>query len=126
MTVEQIYAVLGEAAAHNVEDCMRKDRSLIDEQLLKNDDGKPCPTLVPLRAIWDIAEVREYGVKKYGSRESWRSVSVERYRDALFRHLLKYLADPHGVDEESGIKHYKHLLCNAAFIAELEDGNNET
>lgn len=126
MTVEQIYVMLDNAIYQNDEAGMKKYRAMLDEQLLKNDDGKPCPTLVPLRAIWDIAEVREYGVKKYGSRESWRSVSVERYRDALFRHLLKYLADPQGVDEESGIKHYKHLLCNAAFIAELEDGNNET
>lgn len=123
MTVEQIYAMLEDAADHNDEDGMKKYRALLDEQVLKNDDGKLCPTLVPLRAIWDIAEVREYGVKKYGARESWREVSVERYRDALYRHLLLYLADPQGVDEESGIKHYKHLLCNAAFIAELEDGN---
>ena len=93
------------------------------DQQAKADAGKVDPTLVPVQAILDIAEVREYGNRKYpeGGRDNWRQVSVERYRAALFRHLLAYLRNPKGKDEESGIEHYKHLICNAAFICELED-----
>ena len=47
-------------------------------------------------------------------------MEAERYREAAFRHFLKYIDDPDGVDEESGIKHRKHLECNLAFLAELE------
>lgn len=91
----------------------------------KNDQGKPRPTLVPVEAIEDITEVREYGCKKYGDPENWRKVEVERYVDALYRHLLAYIRDPKGRDKESGIKHYKHIICNAAFICALERGGED-
>ena len=91
----------------------------MNNQSAKADAGKIDLTLVPTKAIRDCAIVREYGNKKYGSRDNWKDVSVERYTAALFRHLLAFEDDPHGVDEESGIPHYKHLLCNACFISAL-------
>lgn len=91
----------------------------------KFDKGKPKLTLVPQQIIYDIAQVREYGVKKYGSNENWKSVEIERYRDATYRHFLSYLKDPKGVDSESGIEHLKHLACNIAFLCELEVMDNE-
>ena len=81
-------------------------------QEAKSDKGKIRPTLVPRQIIRDIAVVREYGDKKYGSTDNWKQVEIERYRDALCRHLLAYLDDPKSVDEESGISHYKHMACN--------------
>ena len=93
------------------------------DQTAKADAGKIRPTLVPIEAIEDIAIVRDYGDKKYGSTDNWKQVEVQRYRDALFRHLLAYLKDPKSKDEESGIEHYKHLICNAAFICALERGD---
>ena len=95
-----------------------------NDQSVKADAGKPRLTLVPQRILYDIAEVREYGINKYGKKESWRKVEIERYRDAAFRHFLSYLKNPQGVDEESGLKHIKHLACNIAFLCELEDDNN--
>lgn len=91
----------------------------MNNQEAKADAGKLDLTLVPTKAIRDCAIVREYGNKKYGSRDNWKQVSVERYTAALYRHLLAFIEDPHGVDEESGIQHYKHLLCNACFISAL-------
>lgn len=93
-------------------------------QEAKADAGKIRPTLVPIEAIEDIAVVRGYGNRKYGSSDNWKTVEVERYRDALFRHLLAYLKDPKGKDEESGIEHYKHMICNCAFICALEREDN--
>ena len=93
----------------------------MNDQTIKADAGKRRLTLVPHQIIYDIAEVREYGVNKYGEKESWKKVEIERYRDAMYRHLLAYLKDPSGVDEESGIKHLKHLACNVAFLCELEE-----
>ena len=94
----------------------------MSDQSIKADAGKARLTLVPQQIIWDIAEVREYGLKKYGSAENWKKVEIERYRDATFRHFLRYLKDPNGVDEESGLPHLKHLACNIAFLCELEKG----
>jgi len=86
----------------------------------KHDEGKLDLTLVPRQIIWDIAAVREYGNKKYGDPDNWKTVEITRYRAAAFRHLLAYLEDPHGVDEESGLLHLSHLACNIAFLCELE------
>lgn len=90
------------------------------DQTAKADAGKPRLTLVPRRIITAIARVRMYGNEKYHDPENWRQVEPERYRDALFRHLLAYLDDPHGVDDESGLPHLWHLACNVAFLCEME------
>lgn len=89
-------------------------------QEAKADSGKPRVTLVPRKMIYDIARIREYGNRKYGDPENWRTVDPERYRDAMMRHMLAYLDDPHGVDEESGLPHLWHLACNVAFLCEME------
>lgn len=97
----------------------RKGDYMLD-QTAKADAGKIRPTLVPTQLIKDVAEVREYGNRKYGSSDNWKQVEVQRYRDALCRHLLAYIDDPKSVDEESGIPHYKHMACNCAFICAME------
>lgn len=89
--------------------------------LAKDDSGKRKLSLVPRKIIWDIAAIREYGNAKYGDPDNWRKVEPERYRDAAFRHFLKYLDDPNGVDDESGLPHLWHLACNIAFLCEMED-----
>ena len=95
----------------------------------KADSGKPRPTLVPLQIIWEIAKVRGYGLEKYPQtgRDGWREIDIERIRDAMLRHCLRYIEDPHGVDEESGLPHLSHLACNIAFLCEMEaEPKNET
>ena len=89
----------------------------------KSDKGKARLSLVPRRIIWDVAAIREYGNNKYpdGGPDNWRGVEPERYRDAAYRHFLKYLDDPRGVDSESGLPHLWHLACNIAFLCEMED-----
>lgn len=96
-----------------------------DNQEAKADAGKPNLTLVPTQIVRDIAEVREYGNRKYGSRDNWKNVELERYIAALYRHLLSVVEDPLSVDSESGIEHYKHIACNAAFICEMLKGEGK-
>lgn len=88
----------------------------------KDTKCKPKTSLVPPQILFDIAEVREYGNKKYpsGGKDNWKHVDINDYKDALLRHTLKYLQDPKGKDSESGIEHYKHMACNIAFICEME------
>lgn len=89
----------------------------------KQDYGKAKLSLVPRRIIWDVATIREYGNNKYpdGGPDNWRRVEPERYRDAAYRHFLRYLDDPKSVDAESGLPHLWHLACNIAFLCEMED-----
>ena len=103
-----------------------EERAMIDRQAAKQDAGKPRLSLVPSQIIWDIAQVREYGNVKYHDPDNWRTVELERYIDALYRHFLRFLDDPKGKDEESGLEHYKHMACNMAFIcAMLAQGKEE-
>lgn len=93
----------------------------MNDQTIKADAGKARLSLVPMRILYDIAEVRQYGVQKYGDNTNWKRVELNRYIDALLRHLTAFVEDPESVDEESGIEHYKHMACNMAFICALID-----
>lgn len=91
------------------------------DQRLKADAGKPRLSLVPMQMVWDVAAVRDWATaNKYPDPESWRKVEISRYRDALLRHTLRYIANPDGLDEESGLPHLYHIATNVAFLAELE------
>ena len=91
----------------------------MNDQTIKADAGKAQLRLVPWQIVYDIAEVREYGNRKYGDSESWRRVEIDRYVDAMLRHILAFVTDLHSCDDESGIEHYKHAECNLAFLSEL-------
>lgn len=86
---------------------------------LKHDGGKPRLSLVPGEAIEAIGAVMTHGAEKY-SPNSWRKVDPERYRDALMRHVCKWLKDPHGLDDDSGMPHLWHIITNAAFLCVLD------
>ena len=85
----------------------------------KMDKGKPEIRYVPMQIVYDIAEVRAYGNRKYKDPHNWKTVEVERYIDALGRHFIEFIRDSKAKDSESGIEHYKHIACNIAFICEL-------
>lgn len=111
-----------EALNNAVKERMRETiKAALNKQQAKADAGKPQLTLVPRAILPAIARVREYGTKKYGDPDNWKQVDKQRYRDAMFRHLLSYLDDPTGTDEESGLPHLWHVACNVAFLCELED-----
>jgi len=87
---------------------------------VKADAGKPQLSLAPINELWKaVARVREFGVKKY-EKNNWKTVEVERYYDALYRHIGACLDDPHAIDSESGLPHMWHVACNISFILELD------
>lgn len=85
----------------------------------KADQGKVRPTLVPASLVWAVAKIREYGCKKYHDPENWKRVEPQRYKDALYRHLLAYFGGEKN-DQESGLPHLWHAACNIAFLIEME------
>ena len=89
-------------------------------QEAKADGGKFRPTLVPPSLVCAVAIVREYGCRKYKDPDNWKRVEPQRYRDAMYRHLLAYL-DGELYDQESGLPHLWHAVTNAAFLIELEE-----
>lgn len=96
----------------------KPEKALGCDQQAKADAGKPRLTLVPMQILFDIAAIREYGNKKYKDPDNWKKVEPERYREAAFRHFLRYIDEPASVDEESGLPHLWHLATNIAFLAQ--------
>lgn len=88
---------------------------------LKDDGGKLMWNLLPWKAVEGMIKVLTFGAKKY-SPNGWRTVpsAKERYLAALLRHIAAMHAGE-TVDKESGLRHIDHALCNAAFLAELEE-----
>lgn len=85
----------------------------------KDTKGKLKLSLAPTQIVRDVTEVRQYGLAKYPyGVDNWKKVDNQDWIDALYRHLLLFIEDPFGKDEESGIEHYKHMACNMAFICE--------
>lgn len=98
----------------------------MSDQTAKKDAGKLEISLVPVQIVRDVAEVRMFAVHgKYPDPDGWKRVELQRYIEAMLRHTLAFWEDPHSVDEESGIPHYKHAECNWAFISELMKGKDK-
>lgn len=86
----------------------------------KLDDGKLLAGILQQwpRALTAILEVATFGAEKY-TRGGWQYVEngVERYTDAMFRHLLKEPLEP--IDPDSGLSHDAHVAWNALSRLEL-------
>jgi hypothetical protein len=86
---------------------------------IKHDEGKPLVLKGFLRqfplAIEAVARVSEFGAEKY-TWGGWETVpeGVERYGEALARHLLQ-----EGYDAESNMVHAAHAAWNAMARLEL-------
>jgi hypothetical protein len=94
-----------------------------DEIGIKYDDEKPCMGFLfksfP-NALRKVSKQNDYGAKKY-SPMNWKKVSIERYEDALSRHLVAALENPNAIDE-SGQEHLAAVAWNAMALIELKHG----
>jgi len=71
-------------------------------------------------ALEQVGWVGTHGAAKY-SPDGWLSVpnGQERYKDALYRHLIAYECGQ-DVDKDSDLLHLAHLAWNSLAILELE------
>lgn len=96
----------------------------MNDQKFKADAGKLRPSLLlegMPRALMLVVAVLSYGAQKYEA-HSWKGVAQYRYKDARLRHMFDELAGLGVTDEESGLWHKAHELCNALFILEQDLG----
>lgn len=69
-------------------------------------------------AINQMAGVMEYGEKKYGDRYNWRKgQDPMKVMDSLLRHATA-IQNGEMLDQESGLPHTGHMMCNVALLAE--------
>lgn len=82
-------------------------------------------SLIPPAIIKGVRATRLYGLKKYHDPDNWRKVEPQRYWDALLRHVLAAWNDWKAVDPESDMPHLWHIACNAAFLMQYMEEENE-
>jgi hypothetical protein len=72
-------------------------------------------------ALADVAEVTTYGANKYTA-NGWVNVpnGIDRYTDALYRHLFLY-SSGQNLDSESNLTHLSHAAWNILAIIELTE-----
>ena len=91
---------------------------------IKNDrkDNKLMWELLPLEDIEDVVKVYTEGANKYGV-NTWQNLEngYNRYKAALFRHLLEY-EKGNEYDEETGCRHLAQVVWNV--IAMLHISKN--
>lgn len=81
---------------------------------LKFDTGKLRWDLLPWEPVEEVVKIMTYGAEKYGA-NNWQKIDIERYWAALFRHLIAFRKGEEA-DQESGLSHISHALCNLVFI----------
>lgn len=82
----------------------------------RDNEGKPQYSLLSLEALEPCVRVLEYGCKKY-ARANWKKgQKMSSLMDSTIRHLSKIL-EGELVDEESGLSHLGHAMCNLMFAA---------
>ena len=96
-----------------------------DNQGAKADQNKPRLTLVPPQIMFEIEKIRAYGNKKYCSPDNWKSVSPDRYWEALIRHVFAAWNNFRAIDPESGLPHLSHIACNCAFLLQMMEWEKE-
>lgn len=93
---------------------------IVNNEEFKQTVGKLVLSRVPASLDRAVAQVRGYGVTKYGDNQNWRKAPRQEYAEAFYRHANAMRE--HGIDainEESGLPHLWHALCDGAFIVDL-------
>lgn len=89
----------------------------------KFDLMKPDWSLMNLDTIEGVVKVLTMGAKKY-DRHNWVNVEPYRYYSATLRHLTDYQRG-NSIDEESGLHHLYHAMCNLYFLIEHEKNGSK-
>ena len=85
----------------------------------KDDQGKDRWDLLPLGLVQHVVQVFTFGATKYAP-DTWQHVEngYDRYKAALFRHLVKHESGEI-CDEESGLPHLAHAAWNALVLIQF-------
>lgn len=81
--------------------------------------GKPDYSLIPLCTLEDEAKVWAMGREKYGEWNWARGMKWSVPFACMLRHMAAWQAGQ-DIDEESGISHIAHIMCNARMLALYE------
>ncbi len=84
----------------------------------RHNEGKPRWGLLPWDGLLTCVQVLEAGARKYADRNWERGLQWVETSECLIRHLTAWLQGEDR-DDESGLDHTAHVLCNALFLATM-------
>lgn len=94
------------------------------DDFIKADEGKLQWSLMPFEQLEDVVRVLMNGAKKY-SRDNWKNCDdLNRYKDALMRHVTSYIKGEIN-DPEDNLSHLAHAMCNCLFLMYFDDIHQE-
>lgn len=67
--------------------------------------------LIPPIAMFELAQVMEYGARKYSPR-NWEGISVDDHLNHALQHIFAYMAG------DRSDNHLSHLLARSAMVVE--------
>lgn len=82
---------------------------------------KPRFSLLPTNAIWQVAQVAEFGAVKHGEYKHEATPPFE-YMNKALRHLFQAMNTE--LDPESGLKHVAHAALDCILALESWDNEN--
>lgn len=85
------------------------------EEAKRYNSNKIMPDLIPPEVIYYLSAVFTEGGLKYGFRNWESGFKFSVLLNSLERHLLAFKSGE-DIDEESGLPHLAHLLCNASML----------
>lgn len=83
---------------------------------LRFNTGKSRIDLAPADAMFHVGKVLAMGAEKYDEHNWEKGMPYSKVISSLERHLAKWKAGE-DLDEESGLHHIDHLMCNALFLS---------
>lgn len=86
----------------------------------KFDKDKDRWELLPMGPVEDVVKVLTLGARKYAP-DNWRYVenATDRYYAAALRHIMAWRKGEVR-DEETGLPHLAHAMCDLIFLAEFD------
>ena len=78
--------------------------------------GKPKWSLVSWEALIPMVRVLEFGAEKYSAWNWTKGLKYTEVCESMLRHIYAFL-NKEDDDQESGLPHIGHILCNAMFLS---------
>jgi hypothetical protein len=88
---------------------------MTDKALTYDTDKAPLARL-PWKALTEMAQVMEYGNKKYGNYDNYRKgLEISRNLSCAMRHIAAFM-EGEDLDPESGRSHLGHAMCRLSYV----------
>lgn len=87
-------------------------------------DGKRKYSLIDFKSLEGMVQVLEYGSLKYSPNDWKKGLPTNEIFESMMRHLVELQAG-NELDEETGLHHTGHVLCNAMFLAYMYQSKRE-